>query len=167
MMNEIDNYSTMSEITLSDLGDMDQYEEPENNELKECVKIPIISRMILPTTCETCNKLGHTAQYCKQILFIDNNKNPYLSVFPTLSSNYKKTMLQNNQSQTFSTIYAKNTQIHTYIKSATHYLDLSQNKNMDKKTRQECLEQSIYYSKLAESYVNKYYLECFHNFEVI
>jgi len=127
----------------------------------------IISRMILPTTCITCNKLGHTSRYCKQIIFTNKNRIPYLSVFPTLSSEYIKNNPKQVNTLTFSTIYAKNTQIHTYIQSATQYLRWSQDETLDKITKQYYLEQSIYYTKIAESYVNKYYLECFHNFEVL
>jgi hypothetical protein len=127
----------------------------------------IISRMILPTTCRTCNKLGHTSTYCKQLIFTNKNKIPYLSVFPTLSSEYMKNKPKQINPITFSTMYVQNTQIHEYIQSATQFLRWSQDENIDKITKQYYLEQSIYYTKTAESYVNKYYLECFHNFEVL
>jgi len=167
----------MSEISLLEVdttfGNMDEYEESqiEENEIPTTsVATPphpkIISRMILPTTCDTCNKLGHTSKYCKQIIFTDSNNIPYLSVFPTLSSKYNNNT-QNNIPLTFSTIYAQDIQIHTYIQSATQYLSWSQHKQIDKQTKQYYLEQSIYYTKTAESYVNKYYLECFHTFEVL
>ena len=125
---------------------------------------PVISRMILPTTCLTCNQLGHTSKYCRQLIFTDNTNKPYLSIFPSLSSNYIKS--PNNIPLSLSTINVQNEQIHTYITYASYYLEMSNNPELNKHKRQYYLEQSIYYTRISETYIQKYYLDCVHNFNM-